>query len=146
MCTTTEWCELRGRRSARDQISRRSARDQISNLIQTDRFWKKAREVQNIMNLLVRVLKIVDQDKKQTLSIIYEAMDRAKLAIKASNTNQKKYWDIIDKRWERQLHRHLHAAGNSFTYLQFIIVEQKLKLSYYNYPCLLYTSPSPRDS
>ena len=39
------------------------------------------------MDLLIRVLKIVDQDKKPTLSIIYEAMDRAKLAIKASNKN-----------------------------------------------------------
>ena len=52
------------------------------------------------MNSLVRVLKIVDQDKKHTLSIIYEAMDRAKLVIKASNKNWKKYWDIIDRRWE----------------------------------------------
>ena len=45
---------------------------------------------------------------------IYEVMDRTKLAIKASNKNWKKYWDITDKRWEGQLHRHLHAAGNSF--------------------------------
>ena len=52
------------------------------------------------MDSLVGVLKIVDQDKKPTLSIIYEAMDRAKLAIKASNKNWKKYWDIIDRRWE----------------------------------------------
>ena len=43
------------------------------------------------MDLLVRFLKIVDQDKKSTLSIIYEAMDRAKLAIKISNKNWKKY-------------------------------------------------------
>ena len=52
------------------------------------------------MNPLVRVLKIVDQDKKPTLSIISKAIDRAKLAIKASNNNGKKYWDIIDRRWE----------------------------------------------
>ena len=51
-------------------------RDKVSNLILTDQFWKKARKVQNIMNPLVRVLKIVDEDKKPTLSIIYEAMDR----------------------------------------------------------------------
>jgi len=61
--------------------------DKVSNLILTDRFWKKAREVQNIFNPLVRVLKIVDQNKKSTLFIIYEAMDRAKLVIKASNKN-----------------------------------------------------------
>ena len=47
---------------------------------------------------LVRVLKIVDQDKKPTLSIIYEVIDKAKLAIKVSNKNWKKYWDIIDRR------------------------------------------------
>jgi len=62
----------------------------------TDRVWKKAREVQNIMDLLVRVLKIVDQDKKPIKSIIYEAMDRVQLAIKASNKNWKKYLDIVE--------------------------------------------------
>ncbi|KAL6343156.1 hypothetical protein AAG906_020945 [Vitis piasezkii] len=50
------------------------------------------------MESLVKVLKLVDQDKKPTLSIIYEAMDRAKL-----------YWEVIDRRWEGQLHRHLHV-------------------------------------
>jgi len=39
------------------------------------------------MNPLIRVLKIVDQNNKPTLSIIYEAMDRAKLGIKTSNKN-----------------------------------------------------------
>ena len=39
------------------------------------------------MDPLVRVLKIVDQNKKSTLFIIYEAMDRAKLAIKLPNKN-----------------------------------------------------------
>jgi len=53
----------------------------------TDRFWKKAREVQNIIDPLVKVLKIVNQDKKLTLSIIYEAMDREKLTMKALNKN-----------------------------------------------------------
>ena len=65
MCTTTEWREFNKERS------RSSVRDKVANLILTDRFWKKAREVQNIMDPLVRVLKIVDQDKKPTLSIIY---------------------------------------------------------------------------
>ena len=50
------------------------------------------------MDPLIRVLKIVDQDKKQTLSISYVVMDKAKLAIKGSNKNWKKYWDIINKR------------------------------------------------
>ena len=65
-------------------MSRKSLRDKVSNFILTNRFWKKAREVQTIMEPLIKVLKLVDQDKKLTLSIIYEAMDRAKLAIKES--------------------------------------------------------------
>ena len=107
MCTTDEWREFN-----KDK-KRRKTRDIVSNLILTDQFWKKAREVQSVMEPLVRVLKIVDQDKKPTLSIIYEAMDRAKLAIQNSVKNWKKYWAVIDKRWETQLHRHLHAAGKS---------------------------------
>ena len=81
MCATTKWREFN------KEKSRRSVRDKFSNLILIDRFWKNAREVQNIMDSLIRVLKIVDQDKKPTLSIIYEAMDIAKLTIKISNKN-----------------------------------------------------------
>jgi len=55
--------------------------------------------------------------KKPTLFIIYEAMDRTKLTIKISNKNWKKYLDVIDKRWKGRLQRHLHTAGNSFIYL-----------------------------
>ena len=39
----------------------------------------------------MKVLKLVYQDKKPTLSIIYEAMDRAKLAIKASVKHWERY-------------------------------------------------------
>ena len=87
MCTTNEWREFNKDRS------RKSLRDNVSNLILTDRFWKNAKEVQMIMEPLVNVLKLVDQDKKPTLLIIYEAMDRAKLAINASV----KHWKGIGK-------------------------------------------------
>ena len=78
MCTTNEWHEFNKDRN------RRSLRDKVSNLIVTNRFWKKAKKVQTIVKPLIKVLKLVDQDKKPKLSIIYEAMDRVKLAIKAS--------------------------------------------------------------
>ena len=74
MCTTNEWCEFKKDRS------KKSLRDKVFNLILTNRFWKKT----IIMEPLVKVLKLVDQDKKPILSIIYEVMNRAKLAIKAS--------------------------------------------------------------
>ena len=107
MCITNEWREFNKDRS------RKSLRDKVSNLILTDRFWKKTKEVQIIMEPLVKVLKLVDQDKKLTMSIIYEAMDRAKLAIKASVKHWKRYWEVIDIRWANQLHRHFHVAGNT---------------------------------
>ena len=50
------------------------------------------------------------------MGYIYEAMDRAKEAImKAFNENELKYkeiFDIIDERWEDQLHQPLHATGH----------------------------------
>ena len=63
----------------------------------------------------MKVLKLVYQDKKPTLSIINGAMNRAKLNLKASNW--KKYWEVIDKRWTNKLHRHLHVASNKKNFL-----------------------------
>ena len=92
MSTINEWHEFNKDRS------RKSLRNKVSNLILTDRFWKKAGEVQTIMKLLVKVLKLVYQDKNPTLSIIYEAMDKAKLAIKALVKQWENYWEVIDRR------------------------------------------------
>ena len=85
MCTTNKWREFNKDRN------RKGLRDKVSNLILTDRFLKKIGEVQTIMEPLVKVLKLVDQDKKSTVSIIYEAMDRDKLTIKASVKQWEKY-------------------------------------------------------
>ncbi|KAK4385538.1 hypothetical protein Sango_2677800 [Sesamum angolense] len=104
LCTCDEW------RTFNNTARRRNEASQVSEIVLTERFWKKARECCAVMEPLVRVLKAVDQDKKPTLCIIYEAMDRAKMTIKASVRKWEKYWEIIDDRWYRQLHRHLHAA------------------------------------
>ena len=60
MYTTNEWREFN------KDHSKKSLRDKVSNLILTDRFFKKAKEVQTIMEPLVKVLKLVDQDKNPT--------------------------------------------------------------------------------
>ena len=53
--------------------------------------------------------------EKPVMGYIYESMDLAKEAIKEKYQNDEtKYmplWDIIDERWDRQLHSPLHAAG-----------------------------------
>ncbi|XP_058002221.1 uncharacterized protein LOC110632739 [Hevea brasiliensis] len=64
---------------------------------------------------LIRVLRLVDNEKKPAMGYIYEAMDRAKEAIANSfNGNEEKYkrkFEIVDARWSLQLYRPLHAIG-----------------------------------
>jgi hypothetical protein len=49
------------------------------------------------------------------MGYIYEGMDRVKEAIRAKYVGvEDKYapiWDIIDRRWQNQLHRPIHAAA-----------------------------------
>ncbi|KAK4381876.1 hypothetical protein Sango_2925800 [Sesamum angolense] len=78
LCTCDEW------RTFNNTARRRNEASQVFEIVLTERFWKKARECYAVMEPSVRVLKAVDQDKKPTLCIIYEAMDRAKMVIKAS--------------------------------------------------------------
>ncbi|KAJ9169732.1 hypothetical protein P3X46_017890 [Hevea brasiliensis] len=78
-------------------------------------FWNHVVYALKVSGLLVRVLRLVDNEKKPAMGYIYEAMDRAKEAIANSlNGNEEKYksnFEIIDARWSLQLHRPLHAAG-----------------------------------
>ena len=60
----------------------------------------------------MKIIKVINQDKKPTLPIINKAMDRAKLAIEIAVKEYQKYWDIIDDRWYKYLHQNLHATGN----------------------------------
>uniref|UniRef100_A0A2C9U539 DUF4371 domain-containing protein n=1 Tax=Manihot esculenta TaxID=3983 RepID=A0A2C9U539_MANES len=68
----------------------------------TSNFWTKTIYIFKLFGPLVRVLRLVD--------------DRAKeIIIKSFGENEDKYkkvFEIIDKRWESQLHHILHAAGH----------------------------------
>ncbi|XP_061360438.1 uncharacterized protein LOC133304421 [Gastrolobium bilobum] len=86
------------------------------NVVLADkRFWKSIHYCLKIVSPLVKVLRLVDGDSKPAMGYIYEAMDRAKEEIAESfNHEEKRYkdvWEIIDKRWDLQLHRPLHAAA-----------------------------------
>eukprot|EP00253_Pinus_taeda_P015528 PITA_15528 len=63
---------------------------------------------------LVKVSRLMDGEKP-AMGYIYEGMVRAKEAIKTFyKGNESKYkpiWQIIDSRWDRQLHSPLHAVG-----------------------------------
>ena len=113
MCTSDEWAEFN------NTTKRKAEAIKVAELILSEKFWKKVRNVCAIMEPLVKVLKTIDQDNKPTLPIIYEAMDRAKMAIQKSVKSWKTIWEVIDNRWYNQLHRDLHAAGNLKYYIQF---------------------------
>ena len=60
------------------------------------------------------MLHLVDGEKKAPRGYIYEAMIRAKETIvKSFLANEDRYkeiFEIIDRRWEIQLHQPLHSA------------------------------------
>ncbi|XP_027151782.1 uncharacterized protein LOC113751829 [Coffea eugenioides] len=78
MCTSDEWAEFN------NTTKRQAEAIKVAELILSEKFWKKVRNVCAIMEPLVKVLKTIDQDNKPTLPIIYEAMDRAKMVIQKS--------------------------------------------------------------
>ncbi|KAH1218444.1 Thymidylate kinase [Glycine max] len=67
-------------------------------------FWNSVVYTLKVMVPLVKVLRLVDGERKPAMGYIYEAMDKAKeTIIKSFNNNESKYKD---------LHRPLHAAAH----------------------------------
>ncbi|RVW59945.1 hypothetical protein CK203_086963 [Vitis vinifera] len=99
---------------------------------------------------LVCVLRLVDGGKKALMGYIYEAMNRAKdTIVRSFNGNEEKYkeiFNIIDKRWEIQLHRPLHAAGY-FLNLKFFYdkpeIERDAEIMSDLYKCILRLTRDP---
>ncbi|XP_058732906.1 uncharacterized protein LOC131604488 [Vicia villosa] len=64
---------------------------------------------------LVRVLRIVDSEDKPAMGILYKSIVKArKEMVRRFQRNKKKvdpYLKILDKRWDSQLRKNLHAAG-----------------------------------
>ncbi|XP_042465661.1 uncharacterized protein LOC122048123 [Zingiber officinale] len=90
MCTSGDW------EADNNTSKRRKEAENIASIIMDGRFWKRAHDICAAIEPLVKVLKLVDQDQKPTMSIIYEAMDRAKMEIKDNTRDWQSYWDIID--------------------------------------------------
>ncbi|XP_020090213.1 uncharacterized protein LOC109711517 isoform X2 [Ananas comosus] len=108
MFTSDDWTKSKW---AKEQAGKGAA-----SIVMMPTFWTSVIFILKIFGPLVRVLRLVDGEKRPAMGYIYEAMDRAKEAIARSfKEREEKYSDIfniIDKRWECQLHRPLHAAGH----------------------------------
>ncbi|KAL0461334.1 UNVERIFIED_CONTAM: hypothetical protein Slati_0021000 [Sesamum latifolium] len=107
MFTFERWTKSRYAREAQGKL--------VAGYILMPFFWNHILHIIKIAGPLVKVLRLVDGERKPPMGYIYEAMDRAKEAIAASFSNiEEKYKDVfalIDARWNVQLHRPLHATS-----------------------------------
>eukprot|EP00253_Pinus_taeda_P036589 PITA_36589 len=100
-------------------MSRKPEGEAVCRLVSyQEDFWAGVQEVCAVTEPLVKVLRLVDGDKP-AMGYLYEAMDRAKEAIRAYYDDkgddgfqkQLLLWGVIDERWNNTLHRPIHAAG-----------------------------------
>ncbi|GKE62029.1 hypothetical protein Tco_1512396 [Tanacetum coccineum] len=82
--------------------SKETAGKEMVRTILSDGFWRNVAYVLKLTGPLVKVLRIVDGDKKPAMGYIYEAMDRLKETISTSFANKevhyRKAFEIIDRR------------------------------------------------
>ncbi|RWR92244.1 hypothetical protein CKAN_02145300 [Cinnamomum micranthum f. kanehirae] len=107
MFTSEEWTTSKW---AKEQQGKR-----VAQIMLMPSFWNTVVYALKVSGPLLCVLRLVDGEKKPPMGYIYEAMDRAKEAISnAFGGKEERYnniFEIIDRRWDVQLHRPLHAAG-----------------------------------
>ena len=107
MVTSEEWTS--------SKWSKEASGKKVMTYILQETFWKNIVYALKLSGPLVKVLRIVDGERRPPMGYIYEAMDRAKEAIAISfggkEEKYKRAFEMIDHRWECQLHRPLHAAG-----------------------------------
>ncbi|KAI8559907.1 hypothetical protein RHMOL_Rhmol04G0212400 [Rhododendron molle] len=103
MFNSTEWKATR--------YARMEGAKEVRDILESKDFWAKAANILKVQKPLVKVLRLVDGDRKPTMWFIYEAMDRAKMAIQNNCRYYTDYWRIIDRRWAIQFHTDLHAAA-----------------------------------
>lgn len=106
MITSEEWADC--------PFYKRPAGIAMTNLVSSSTFWSSCAMVVRITEPLVRVLNLVDSNRRPTIGYVYVGMYQAKDVIKKELMKKNiymPYWKIIDWRWNRQLARPLYAAG-----------------------------------
>ncbi|KAL0433027.1 UNVERIFIED_CONTAM: hypothetical protein Slati_2637000 [Sesamum latifolium] len=107
---------------------------EITSIIQRNEFWVRAKEIVEVVEPLVKVLRMVDGDGS-TISYLYAGLNKAKEAIKAYyNNNIEKfmpYWKIINDRWDKNLYSNLYVVAavlnpNLF-YSKHVVVDKETK-------------------
>nr|XP_016508748.1 PREDICTED: uncharacterized protein LOC107826296 [Nicotiana tabacum] len=97
-----------------NRYAKEAAGKETAKVLISPSFWNDVVRALKVGGPLIRVLRMVDGERKPPMGYLYEAMDRAKETIAASFEGDvrkyEKVFEIIDSRWSNQLHRPLHAA------------------------------------
>ncbi|KAL8528722.1 hypothetical protein ACS0TY_006249 [Phlomoides rotata] len=79
------------------------------------KFWSDCAIVVGVVAPLIRVLRIMDTDRRPSIGYVYDGIYRAKKAIKDVFRHKKRLYkpftNIIKARWDKQLRRDIHAAA-----------------------------------
>ncbi|XP_057800348.1 uncharacterized protein LOC131015888 [Salvia miltiorrhiza] len=89
---------------------------EVKKVVMNDNtFWPSVVYSIKTTKPLVDVLRIVDGERTPAMGYIYGAMDEAKekiaMNLEGNVASYKEIWNIIDEKWDTQLHRDLHATG-----------------------------------
>lgn len=94
--------------------SNRSISLSCIDILEDIEFWRAVEEIATVSEPLLKVLRDVSGGKPAVGSI-YESMTRAKESIRTyyimDEVKCKMFLDIVDRRWQSQLHSPLHAAA-----------------------------------
>ncbi|KAK4423205.1 hypothetical protein Salat_1903300 [Sesamum alatum] len=105
----------------------------VASIMLMPSFWNYVLFIVKVAGPLVKVLQLVDGEKKPPMGYIYEVMDRAKEAIAASfSNNEEKYkeiFEMIDKRGISNFIGHYMQLGSWFQVLNYMI---RLLMSFQN--------------
>ncbi|EPS63146.1 hypothetical protein M569_11643 [Genlisea aurea] len=76
-------------------------------------FWSACASITNLIDPLLRLLRIISSGKKPAMGYVYAGLYRAKEAIKKHFVSEDYlvYLNIIDRRWEQLQQHPLHGAG-----------------------------------
>ncbi|RVX13598.1 hypothetical protein CK203_010158 [Vitis vinifera] len=106
MITSQEWMDC--------PCSKKPGGLEMLDLISNHSFWSSCILIVHLTDPLLRVFRIVGNEKRPAMGYVYAGIYRAKETIKKQLVKKEDYivyWNIIDNRWEQQWHVPLHAAG-----------------------------------
>ncbi|XP_077242394.1 uncharacterized protein LOC143882892 [Tasmannia lanceolata] len=92
--------------------SKSAAGQKAEGLVSSPTFWQNCKTIVDILEPIVRVLRMVYGDKKPTMGSMYHAIELMKGAVQTTATQSfQGYHKIIDTRWKNMLLHPLHSAA-----------------------------------